>query len=64
MKRTLMIVLCGMLGLLVLAGCHKDDAVDAPLMKNAPPPPPQPNKPSVSPTGGGGGAPKGTADAP
>ena len=57
MKQILVIALCGALGLL-LAGCHSggsDAAVDAPLMKNAPPPPPRPNKPNISPTGAGGG---------
>jgi len=39
-------------------GCsHNSDsnAIDAPLMKNAPPPPPRPNKPILSPSGDGGG---------
>ncbi len=52
----LCLMLLGLPALMGLAGCsHKEDAVDAPLMKTAPTPPPRPNKPSVSPSGAGGG---------
>ena len=67
MKRTFLIALCGLLGLLMFAGCaKKDDAVDAPLMQNAPPPPPRPDKPTITPSGGGSGssAPKSGTSAP
>jgi len=40
-----------------VVGCgSKTDAVDKPLMKDAPPPPPRPDKPEVTPSGAGGGA--------
>lgn len=42
-------------------GCgKKDDMVDAPLIKNAPPPPPRPDKPILTPSGAGGSPTSGT----
>jgi len=50
------LVALGLPALMGLSGCsHKEDAVDAPLMKTAPAPPERPNKPNVSPSGAGGG---------
>jgi len=44
-----------------LFGCgKKDDMVDAPLIKNAPPPPPRPDKPTLSPSGDAGSRSTGT----
>jgi len=61
-KRAAALLGVGLLSLFPLFGCaQKDDAVDAPLIKDAGPPPPRPNKPSIAPSGPGGGESTGTS---
>jgi hypothetical protein len=61
-KRTLAVLSLFIICACPLTGCApKDDAVDAPLIKDAGPPPPRPNKPSIAPSGPGGGESTGTS---
>ncbi|HWD41105.1 MAG TPA: hypothetical protein VG944_19815 [Fimbriimonas sp.] len=66
LKRNSLLSIAVMLFAVGVVGCNNSEteAVDKPLMKDAPPPPPRPNKPVLHPSGGGGGgpaAPKGGA---
>lgn len=56
MKRIILVAGLVVLAFSALPGCgHKDDMVDTPLTKDAPPPPPRPNKPTLTPGAVGGG---------